>query len=317
MSLRQSPARWISGVFSSTRFALALWAVLLLGCLLANCWQRLEFSRHRDLRPLGGWDETHYYVWSHSLLLDGDLSFRNEFEFLASLRGISPLSDALRRALDETPSTATGHFPNKYGVGTALLGSPGLLTARGVVLLYGKQHVHPHAMIYTLGHTISLILTSFFGLGAAWFLLRAFGFRPAVCTLAVLFTFFATPLGGYIWFWNTMAHGAGFTLVTLFACVCWGWWGAVERGASRRCWLAWAAGMGALLAVAVMLRYPNAVVALLPVGVVLHGCGFTVARRARGSPPQRCKVWSSPVPRPSLHSPRSCSPGRSFMGATF
>lgn len=254
-----------------SRIALGLWVGALICCLLAACFARLEFSKRRDLRPLSGWDENHYFAWSRSLVVDGDLDFRDDFEFLASLRGVSPLSDVFREAVDSTPPTPSGHFPNKYGVGTAILGAPGLLVARGAVLVYGADRVHPHATAYVLGHELSLIVVGFLGLLGAWRLLERLSFGKGHATAAVVLVALGTPLGGYIWFWTGMAHAAGFAAVVWFALACHRWWECVVAGAPTKTLLCRAGLMGAALGLAMLVRYPNAVVALLPAGLALTG----------------------------------------------
>ncbi|MBI1292859.1 hypothetical protein GC173_16725 [bacterium] len=249
--------------------ALGIWAALLILCMIASCFERLEFSKRRDIRPLGGWDENHYFAWSRSLIVDGDLEFRDDFEFLASLRGVSPLSETFREALAHTEPTPTGHFPNKYGVGTAVLGSPGLLLARAAVVMHGSDQVHPQASIYMLGHLLSLVVVGFMGLLGSWFLLRRLSFCERTSTLAVTLVALGTPLWGYIWFWTGMAHAAGFAAIVWFALASHAWWGAVVSGKPMVGLLMRAALMGGALGLAMLVRYPNAVAALLPFSLVV------------------------------------------------
>ncbi|MDX2177703.1 MAG: hypothetical protein SF028_14670 [Candidatus Sumerlaeia bacterium] len=240
----------------------ALWAVLLLACLSRMLSHSIAASDKRDLRVLGGWDENHYYAWARSAVVDGDARFRNDFEFLASLRGVPLLSDTFRRALDTVPDTPTGHFPNKYGVGNALLGAPGLLVARAAVLAYGEDRVHPFATIYLVGYRASLIVVAFLGLAAAVRLLGELGHSRGVGAASVALVFLGTPLGYYIWYNHDMAHAGGFTLLTLLLLASVRWRGALR--ADGRSWMALAAAMGVLLALAAMARFPNAIAAVFP-----------------------------------------------------
>lgn len=259
-------AESIASRLRSPRFPAILWAVVLVACLWNMAIMLLDYTPRRDLRVLPGWDENLYYAWAHSPVVDGDFDFRNEVRLLASLRGGGEFSAEFAAILAATPPTATGLFPNKYGIGTAIAGAPGVLLARAAVLLRGADSVHPFASIYAVGYGASLVIGAFIGLALAWRLLRRLGHGSLLSTTAVALVFLGTPLGYYIWFDPYMAHATGFLALTAYFFVCLRWRDALSAGRGRRA-LTLAAAMGALLGFAFMVRYPNAMAALFPIGV--------------------------------------------------
>ena len=76
---------------------------------------------------LRGTDNTCYYFWLRSAMVDGDWDFANDLE------ACNTLTDTYRAELRKLPRTETGRLPNRYGIGWAVLSVPFYLIADGVV----------------------------------------------------------------------------------------------------------------------------------------------------------------------------------------
>jgi len=251
--------------------------------LLCLGWNALDLIQRRADLGTGwvvGWDDNFYLAWGRSLAVDGDWRFDNDIAFAAS---VSPGgAEVLRAHLAER--TPAGRVPNKYPCGVGVLAVPFLLVTRVVLDVAASAGLttrsDPFSSLYVLAFIASNVFWAAVGLATAWTLLRR-EYSPGVAGPALLVGAIGLPLGYYIWFEPVMAHATGFGIVTLFiACVV-GWADRVtvaHDGATG--WPGWAVLMGLLLGAAVLVRFTNVVMALVPVVV---GLAVRPSRRHDGS----------------------------------
>lgn len=230
---------------------------------------------------LRGYDNTFNHLWLRSLMVDGDWHFANDVE------ACDTLAEEDRVYVRALPPTETGHMPNKYGVGWAVLTAPAYLLADAVVRIGGAVGVWSltadgfNAVYQATIHlwhvalaVVALVLTR-----------RALAryLDEPWATAGVVTVWLGSPLVYYQTSNAGMSHNAVFfgVAVALF--------GLVE-GLDRRARGSTSAGAGALpwllagagLGLAAITRYQAAVFGLLALAALLvvfrrHGLGDAAA----------------------------------------
>jgi hypothetical protein len=157
-----------------------------------------------------GADDTHYYIWLRSMVVDGDLDFRNDFE-------MTPFLDEHSREMALTqPLTETGLVPNKFPVGWAVITLPFFLITHLVLQISGAQVTgfEPVFQIVVWIQQMSLA-----GLGF-WVLRRLMlrWFESQIVWLAILSGWVISMLVYYQTARVSMVHNAVFVLGVI---VCW------------------------------------------------------------------------------------------------
>lgn len=150
-------------------------------------------------------DGVHYFATLHSLVVDGDLDFENEYRILGA-------GDAYFQP------TATGHLPNTFSVGPALLWAPAylLVHALGYLGLF-----RPTGFGYPY-FTVIATVTAVGGLcGVLWLhaLLRRY-YQPAVALASALFIWLGTFHVWYMVFEPSMSHAFGMASVAGYLLLC-------------------------------------------------------------------------------------------------
>jgi len=254
---------------------LTIWLIALILCLLWNYSALLRFSEDRDQAYITGWDDNFYFAWARSLIVDHDVNFKNDFEFLANLRGFHSTQRSFSRFMSENPQTSKGYVSNKYGIGMAIISLPFMYIARGLVKVHevlGGKEVIPFASIYCLAFIFTSIFSSFFGIIISYRILsHEFGKRCSL--IAILSGVLALSLGYYIWFQPTMAHAVGFACCTLFVFVTLQWhrrFILMKGSSSLKLFLFYTVSMGALLGLNTMIRFTNGVFFLFPATLSVH-----------------------------------------------
>lgn len=74
-----------------------------------------------------GWDDSFYFFWLRSVVIDGDVDFENE------INAHGGLPEKERQLALSQPKTATGLIPNKFPIGWAVSGLPFYIIAHGIV----------------------------------------------------------------------------------------------------------------------------------------------------------------------------------------
>lgn len=150
-------------------------------------------------------DGNGYYAWVRSLVIDGDIDFKNDFEQLYFPDPPPP---------DWSQRTPKGLVPNKYPIGLAILETPGFLLGHAIA------HLTPFAedgisLPYQLSVTISLvflILASFYLLYRA---LRNYQISSQTALLFCVMPLIGTNLLHYLAKEPAMAHGAGVAVINI------------------------------------------------------------------------------------------------------
>ncbi|MCH8333522.1 hypothetical protein IIC65_06265 [Candidatus Sumerlaeota bacterium] len=265
------------------------WWLALAFVLYATYSLFMVHSRRLDQPYLIGMDPNYYFAWGRSVLMDGDIDFANDFSFIGDLDG-APGHFRTRRdfalLMADPPATPTGLVPNKYGMGMGLLSLPLMTVARAASFVYSGVtgvEVSEFAAIYPMAMIATSVLMGFIGLAISYRILRElYGRRCA---------FWATVAGcaglsliHYLIYEPAMAHAMGFGMASLFLLSALAWLRLLERcaerlslpkpdeprGSSPSIWKVAlsAALMGWLLGVLCLVRYPDAVFALVPLVLV-------------------------------------------------
>ncbi|MBI2841136.1 MAG: hypothetical protein HYX75_22695 [Acidobacteria bacterium] len=209
-----------------------------------------------SLRPESynfGLDSAFYYAYLPSTFIDGDLDFENQFRSLEFDRG------ALRDIFEAR--TPTGHVPNVFPAGCAILWSPFFLLGHVIAGLLGLISLPPGPggafdLVHVRAVQIGQVWLSVMGLYAAYrFLSRWYG--RAVSLSAVLCIWVASPLLVYATGIRLTSEAASASLAAILLLLVQRW---ME---SRGVLTAAALGLVAGLAVAVRLQNLLLLVGLL------------------------------------------------------
>lgn len=239
-------------------------AAIILG-IFAVVYQGWEMFAGPSRQPmLQGNDDSYYYFWLRSAVVDGDLDFTNELLE-------SPTLDAqLGAGLLAESLTPAGRPPNKYPIGWALATTPFFLIAHGLALLTnlpadGWQPVYfvfiwaGHLGLTVLGLWLAArVLRRFVGAESAW--------------IGVLAGWLVSPLLYYQTARISMVHGLAFVLtVAVFELA----FQLKENAGSRLRW-----GLfGGVAALLVLTRPTSVVYLLFPAWVVIGLLHATPSRR--------------------------------------
>jgi hypothetical protein len=186
---------------------LLLIAALVLG-FAASVYQAWDMVMRSPPRlMLHGSDDSFYYFWVRSVVVDGDLDFAND------LADAPTMEESARVRAQAEPLTTLGRIRNKYPLGWALASAPWFLAAHGFLRLGdfpadGWQPLY-FAAIW-LGHFVYTAV----GLFAARRVLLRFLDREAA-TIGVLAGWLVGPMLYYQTARASMPHGLAFTLVAV------------------------------------------------------------------------------------------------------
>lgn len=184
-------------------------------------------------------DGKQYYSWTRSILLDGDLDFRNDYRLLYPPE---PLPDEAERR------TPRGLIVNKYPVGMALLETPGLLLGHAAARLLAGRPSDGVSAPYQVAVSSTLIGFILLGAYALFVAALRLGAAPLVAGPLVAAMLVGTNLWHYLAKEPAMPHGAGVAFGSLALCLLAGWNGPWE-GIRRRQLLSLGACIGMLFLV--------------------------------------------------------------------
>ena len=158
-----------------------------------------------DPRPLlTGADDTGYYLWLRSGVIDGDFDFRND------LRETPTLDAAAQAEWLALPLTPAGRVPDKFPVGWAVATLPFFLLAHGVALAAGMP-ADGWSPIYFVGVWCGQLLIAAGGAFCALAVLRRF-MSAATAWSVFLVLWIASPLAYYQTARVSMVHSQLFAL---------------------------------------------------------------------------------------------------------
>lgn len=213
-------------------------------------WQAWDMLGSARQPMLQGWDDSFYYFWLPSVVIDGDVDFSNQLEQCRSI------DSSMREQAPTLARTPTGLLENKYPPGWALANLPFFLVAHALAPP-GAQGFEP---IYEIAVWLGQLLYAAAGL---WLAVRVVArYYPApLATSAVLLVWLASPLVYYQSTRLSMSHSQVFTLaVAVFALAL----RIRDSDARTRHWLL----LGFCAALLVVTRNVAAVYLLAPVWLV-------------------------------------------------
>ncbi len=176
-------------------------------------------------------DEIEYFSYLPSLLLDGDLNFRNQYEYFCNLN----FQDCVRSRFKETfldQYTATGLQINFGPMGTAVLWLPFYLAAHLFALV--AQNINPAfaangvSAPYIYAVCLASVFYGWFGMYLAYRIARKY-FAEWIALGAALTILFATNAVYYMYVAPAFSHAASLFASALFVFV---WWRTRDSRAS-------------------------------------------------------------------------------------
>ncbi|MGB0371122.1 MAG: hypothetical protein ACPGN3_07190 [Opitutales bacterium] len=162
---------------------------------------------------LRGWDNSFYYMWTRSLMIDGDIDFANEREINNT---IAPANIESFAAMEPTK---TGLLPNKYGIGWGLSAIPFFLIADGIVWganLTGLTEIprDGYGPIYQICQQLGHLCYALIGLYCAYKICLCF-FPPLLSKIGILGAWSTSMLPYYQCLNLSMAHNLTFTYTAI------------------------------------------------------------------------------------------------------
>lgn len=247
--------------------ALAAMAVCFSGALIKHRFSPL----YREPRhpAISGFDDSYYFFWLRSVMVDGDVSFANDLLYCDTM-------PATKRAkiLDNPERTKTGLLPNKYPIGWALLGVPWYCAAElmaSAANLLGfdipRDGWHP---LYQTWLVIGQLVYAAAGLYLA-FRIVSFYLPAGIALCGVALTWIASSLFYYQVDQVSMAHNVMFFAATG------AYFFSLKLRAAPGLYRYWAL-TGLFCALVILSRYQGGVLLLFP-GVVCLQAFFQDFRR--------------------------------------
>lgn len=183
------------------RWLIALCLAVVAAGTLWSAWDMFGASR----RPLiQGWDDSFYYYWLPSVVIDRDVDFSNQLAHSRTLDA-SSVTEALSQ-----PRTATGLLPNKYPPGWALGSLPYFL----VVHAFAPSGATGLEPAYLAAVWFGQLVYAWIGVWLACRITSRF-FPAPIAITAVLVAWLASPLVYYQSARLAMPHSQVFSLAML------------------------------------------------------------------------------------------------------
>ena len=237
-------ARFTIGVRRDPGVAIILGVfALIFGLLLSLDLYRPMFQRVHANDPVG------YFVWLRSPLFDGDFQFENEYRYLNS-----HIDTRLTGWADpDAPRTPTGHTPNYFALGSAMLWSPFVMAVHPIApFLGGKQDglSQPY-------HMAIFFAVTFYGLASILLLYRLLRrmYPWTVSVVAALAAWGASPMLFYTFPDGAMSHTCSMFAMCLFVYT----WLRWRDHPSAMAWLL----IGLSLGLATLTRWQNVTYAIV------------------------------------------------------
>ena len=195
-----------------------------------------------------GSDGILYYHYVHSLVIDGDLDFTNEYLYL---QGHVPAP---------TPS---GLPPNRMAIGMGIVWLPFFLVAHGIAWLFGLS-TDGYSYLYQAAVCLGSMIYGFIGLLMIYRLCRQYT-DPVTSVIAITLIWFGGNVIYYMVAEPSMSHMASLGAVSSFLA----WWRLRKRTLHRRGtdgagWTLYWIVLGALGGLAALIRPQNILFLILP-----------------------------------------------------
>ena len=188
------PASSVTGI----RILVGLCIAVIVGGVAWPAWDMFGSAR----RPmLQGWDDSFYYFWLPSVVIDHDIDFTNQ---LAHSGTIDPSMRDLALTLPRTP---TGLLENKYPPGWALSSLPFFLLAH----LFAPESSTGFEPVYLVSVWLGQLWYAIVGVWLATKILTRY-FSAPTAVVAALTGWLASPMVYYQTARLSMSHSVVFTL---------------------------------------------------------------------------------------------------------
>ena len=206
------------------------------------------------------WDAAFYYAYARSIVFDGDLRIDNDLQL-----SYATATPDFAGARPDQLKTESDRVISPFAIGSSLLWLPWLAILRGLAAIGQAAGPLPGTLTgfewyFTLGlSTLSMIL----GWLAFWFAYRSAlqVSEKSSALLATLTLLFATPLLYYMHAEALFAHATSAFIISVFI---YAWWRHFRLPTSYPSALA----IGALLGLAILVRWQHLVYLVLPVSTV-------------------------------------------------
>lgn len=218
----------------------------------------LLFARFHISKSVAGGDAVYYYINLHSIVVDRDLDFRNEYEYFYN----QVSSYTGKRKIDRIPplNGVTERLPNKFTIGSAVLLTPFFYLAHISSLILDKAGLpvdtSGYGPAYMLSAGLGSLLYGFLGILLIYKLGRRL-FNDEIAFVGSVSIWLATPIIYYMTMEPLMSHAVSMFLVTLFLYV----W---LTGRNKRGMLYWGA-LGMAGGVISMVRSQDVFFCIIPV----------------------------------------------------
>lgn len=208
------------------------------------------------VNPLVRGDGVGYYAYVRSMLVQHNLRFENDW-INSSSPYINRQVDAEGRIND--PYTKTGHLPNHYSIGPAMLWTPFLSIVHILMVLLQRAGLHVSAdgfsLPYLLTGALATALYGFLGLWVSFTLARKF-VADVWAFVATIGFWFASSLPVYMYFNPFYSHAHSVFAVAIFL---WYW----QRTRGHRTLTQWSI-LGLFAGLMLDVYYINIAVLLFP-----------------------------------------------------
>lgn len=204
-----------------------------------------------------GGDGVYYYINIKSILLDGDLDFKNDYEYFHNK--ISPFTGNRKIPSIPNPDPTTNRLPNKYPIGNVILLAPFFFLGHITTLALNQTALTlpPDGFnsLYQLSTGLGGLSMAFLGILLVYYLGRnIYGHHIALIGSVVIWL--ATPLIYYMTMEPFMSHSLSMFGVTLFVFI----WYFIKDNQNPLQW----AGLGIVGGVVSMIRYQDGLFLLIP-----------------------------------------------------
>lgn len=167
-------------------------------------WQAWDMIGPARQPMLQGWDDSFYYFWLPSVVIDGDVDFSNQLEQCRSIDA------TMREQAPSLPRTPTGLLDNKYPPGWALASLPFFLAAHAVA----PPNATGFEPVYEIAVWVGQLLYAIVGLAFATRIVARY-FSASFALPSVLLVWLASPLIYYQSARLSMSHSQVFALAVV------------------------------------------------------------------------------------------------------
>jgi hypothetical protein len=195
-------------------------------------------------------DPVGYYAWARSAMFDHDFQFENEFRRLNVKTGL-PVDSLVN---PDAPRTRSGHVPNGFAIGCAVLWAPFIAAIHPLADYLGGEP-DGFSQPYFMAVFLAITFYGFAGVVVLYYALRTW-YPAGISAMASLAAWGASPMLFYTFPDGAMAHsGSMFAMCVFFLA-----WVRLRDRTGSGAWFVIGLGLG----LAVLVRWQNVTYAIVP-----------------------------------------------------